>query len=82
MTMTERRCSPRHRVFKAGTIEFNRAGGITCMVRNLSETGACLEVESPLGIPDTFDLLITGEHVMHHCHIAWRSHHRLGIAFV
>jgi hypothetical protein len=25
--------------------------------------------------------VIMGEHVAHHCHVAWRSPHRLGVAF-
>lgn len=51
------------------------------MVRNLSGTGACLEVESPLGIPESFDLMITSDHVLHHCKLVWRSAHRIGVAF-
>ena len=79
--MNERRNSARHRVFKSGTIEFNRAGGISCTVRNLSATGACLEVESPLGIPETFALFMANDHVAHHCRVVWRSEHRIGVAF-
>ena len=48
----EHRKLARHRTLKAGTITFNRAGGIDCRVRNLSEGGACLEVASQIGIPD------------------------------
>jgi hypothetical protein len=39
----------------AGTIAFRQAGGIDCPVRNLSDSGACLEIEdevvagAPLG---------------------------------
>lgn len=62
-------------------IEFNRAGGVSCTVRNLSETGACLEVESPLGIPEAFDLMIASEQIIHHCKTVWRSAHRIGVAF-
>jgi hypothetical protein len=80
--MDERRRSPRHRVLKAGAIEFNRAGGVSCMVRNLSETGACLEVETPLSIPESFDLMITSDHAFHHCKLVWRSAHRIGVAFM
>jgi hypothetical protein len=54
--MDEHRIAPRRRQFKAGTIEF-AGGGIDCTVRNLSETGAALEVVSPLFIPDRFTLL-------------------------
>lgn len=45
--MDNKRTAPRHRVLKAGTIEFG-GGGISCTVRNLSASGAALDVESPL----------------------------------
>jgi len=80
--MNERRSSLRHRVLKAATIEFNRAGGVSCMVRNLSTTGACIEVESPLGSPESFDLAIKNEPPIRHCKIAWRTAHRLGVSFI
>ena len=56
--MQERRKVPRRRTLKAGSIAFNRAGGIDCRVRNLSPIGACLEVGSQIGIPDDFVLMI------------------------
>ncbi len=80
--MQERRSSPRRKVFKAGTIEFNRAGGVSCVVRNLSQTGACLEVETPLGIPESFRLMIERDHLIHQCNLVWRSVHRIGVAFM
>jgi hypothetical protein len=82
MVMNERRSNPRHRVLKAATIEFNRAGGVSCTVRNLSATGACIEVESPLGIPKSFDLMIKDEPPIHHCEVVWRTVHRLGVSFI
>jgi hypothetical protein len=45
--MGEKRIVPRHRVLEAGTIEFG-GGGNDCTVRNLSETGAALEVVTPM----------------------------------
>jgi hypothetical protein len=54
----EKRTAPRQRTLKAGSITFNRAGGIDCQVRNLSPVGACLEVASQIGIPDDFVLVI------------------------
>lgn len=80
--MSERRRCARHRVLKPGTIEFNRAGGISCLVRNLSAAGACVEIESPFGIPETFILAISGERDLHHCKVAWKGGKRMGIAFV
>jgi len=74
------RAAPRHRVLKSGSIEFN-GGVIDCVVRNISETGAALEVASPLGIPETFNLVIAGDHSSRHCKVAWRKDKRIGVAF-
>jgi hypothetical protein len=67
-------------VLKSGTIEFN-GGAIDCVVRNLSDTGAALEVASPLGIPQTFNLLISGERITYQCEVRWRKENRIGVAF-
>jgi hypothetical protein len=53
--MNERRAALRHRVLKAGTIEFG-GGTISCMVRNVSTLGAALDVITPIGIPEHFTL--------------------------
>lgn len=79
--MEERRAALRHRTLKAGIIAFNRAGGISCTVRNLSDRGANLEVESPVGIPDDFTLAIDSDHLLRHCRVVWRANHRLGVEF-
>ena len=74
------RVAPRHRVLKAGSIEFN-GGAIDCTVRNISDTGAQIEVASDLGIPDSFWLVITGSQSPRHCRVAWRNDKRIGVAF-
>ena len=79
--MSENRKSARHRILKAGTIAFNRAGGISCMVRNISEAGACLEVTSSFGIPDEFTLVIENDQSQRQCHVSWRKDKRIGVAF-
>jgi hypothetical protein len=78
--MDERREKTRHRVLKAGTIEFG-GGAIDCTVRNLSDTGAALDVTSPLGIPDRFTLFVQadGKHLA--CTVAWRKEKRIGVRF-
>jgi hypothetical protein len=70
----------RQSVMKAGTILFG-GSGIDCLVRNISDSGANLEVESQIGIPNSFDLVIDIEHSSHHCHVIWRKARRIGIAF-
>lgn len=79
--MEERRTTLRMRTLKAGTILFNRAGGIDCRVRNLSPKGACLEVVSQVGIPAEFVLLIERDHFRQPCQVIWRNATRLGVEF-
>ena len=71
----------RRRVLKAGTISFNSAAGIECTIRNLSGTGACLQVESVVGIPDSFTLVIATERSHRACRVVWRKSNRIGIEF-
>jgi len=39
----------------------------------MSRYGANLEVESQIGIPNSFDLAIDTGHSNHHCHVVWRK---------
>jgi hypothetical protein len=79
--MQERRQIHRHRTFKGGSISFDHYGGIDCVVRNLSERGACLELDCPGSVPDEFSLIIRPENVRRACHLVWRGDHRLGVRF-
>lgn len=64
------------------TIVFD--GGRTrmrCIIRNLSETGAKVEVASVTKIPRTFDLLVDKVRPQA-CAVVWRSMKELGIQFL
>jgi hypothetical protein len=65
---------------KAGTITFG-GGAIDCTVRNVSGTGAALEVASPLGIPETFALVIPSDGLHLGYRVIWRKGQRIGVAF-
>jgi hypothetical protein len=79
--MNERRTSPRRRIFKQGTLAFSSGGSTACTVRNLSSNGARIEIESPVGMPQSFTLVIATDHFMRHCHTVWSSRQRIGVAF-
>lgn len=79
--MEEKRESSRHRTFKGGTISFDR-GLVDCTIRNLSDTGALLEIASPIGIPDQFILIIKPETIRRSCEVKWRSERTIGVKFV
>jgi len=80
--MSQQRRAQRLRTFKGGAIIFGPAAGIDCVIRNLSETGASLDVESPVGIPDDFTLLMKPKIIKRNCRVAWRSAKRIGVRFV
>jgi diguanylate cyclase (GGDEF)-like protein len=54
---------------------------VDCVVRRSSDHGATIEVESPLGIPKHFHLLIPGEGAPRPCKLVWQSGKELGLAF-
>ena len=78
--MDERRDKARHRVLKAGTIEFG-GGAIDCTVRNFSDTGAALDVTSPVGIPERFTLVNQADGTHLACTMVWRKEKRIGVRF-
>ena len=81
--MIERRISDRRRrTYKAATIELKNGGGISGFVKNLSETGAMIEVGTVVGIPDEFTLVIDGADLSRKCKVVWRKPNRVGVHFV
>lgn len=77
----ERRMVARRRVLKGAYISFKgRGAAIDCTVRNLSDGGACLKVESPIGIPDTFELALDPASIRH-CRVTWRKARQIGVEF-
>jgi hypothetical protein len=78
--MEEKRRARRARVLKAAKIlVMERNSTLDCIVRNLSDTGACLYVASPIGIPAKFELSL--DRSRHACRVAWQSADRVGVAF-
>jgi len=79
-SLENNRAAPRQRTLKAGTIEFS-GSTIDCVVRNISATGAALEVASPVDIPAEFNLVISGSAAKHPCRVVWVKDKRLGVTF-
>ena len=75
--MVETRIAPRHRVMKPAKIEY---GGIKtpCTIRDLSVTGAALEVSELGKIPATFNLIMPEDRLKLACRVVWRRDYRLG----
>ncbi|OYU88503.1 MAG: pilus assembly protein PilZ [Bradyrhizobiaceae bacterium PARB1] len=79
--MIERRRHPRQRVLKRGLLTFNGGGGIDCTVRNMSVSGARVDVASPIGVPNQFHLVIEADGFIRRGRPVWSSERQIGIAF-
>ena len=76
----ERRAIPRNAVLMSGAIEF--AGStINCLIRNISISGAALDVTNPHDIPERFNLAFKADGTHIPCHVVWRQEERIGVAF-
>lgn len=78
--MVETRKSPRYRALKAATIG-EGSDAIPCVVRDLSTTGAAIEIEGHIGIPDTFVLVVREDDLRLSCRVVWRRDYRIGVVF-
>jgi hypothetical protein len=78
--MVETRIAPRVRVSKAAKLEY---GGdkISCIIRDISTTGAALEILDVAKIPDALTLVVPDDGLKLPCHVVWRRGFRIGIAF-
>jgi hypothetical protein len=60
-----------------------RSGDISmsCVLRNLSEGGAALDIGSQVGIPDQFTLIVLPQKKIYSCNVIWRKERRIGVQF-
>jgi hypothetical protein len=80
--MADLREISRKRTYIGGRISFNREQAtIDCVIRNLSDEGACLGVESPIGIPQSFKLIFDSGRPARICQVVWRKEKQIGVTF-
>lgn len=77
----ERRLDPRRKTFKGGLILYSVAPALPCVIRNMSEVGACLELDHPNLVPDEFAVIIKPEDIRRNCIVIWRAGTRIGVQF-
>jgi hypothetical protein len=78
--MVQTRAATRYRVVKPARIE-HRGEGVNCIIRDLSLTGASLEVTDPARIPANFVLVVAEDGLKLSCRIVRRTAFRIGVAF-
>jgi len=70
----------RRRAIKSGKIVFNqRSSVIDCTLRNISGTGAMLNVTHAVSVPDEFEL--RWDDKVQRCTVVWRKMNEFGVRF-
>jgi hypothetical protein len=81
--MQDRRESVRDKVFLGGVAEINQAGSrMDCVVRDFSDSGACVEFDSAKPIPEQVNLTISRKGRSYLARAIWRQANRVGLAFL
>ena len=81
LAMVETRIAPRYRVSKPAQIEY---GGdkTPCTLRDLSETGAAIELGDPSAtLPSAFTLILPDDGLKLPCRVVWRRTFKVGVTF-
>jgi hypothetical protein len=81
--ISEKRKTPRHALRYAAWIGTGDNAPLRgCVVSDISEGGARLDVESAAELPDQFQLLLSGrDGIYRQCRAVWRTHNQVGVQF-
>jgi hypothetical protein len=80
--MNEKRQGQRQRVLKSGRIMYGDGSiVIDCTIRNLSATGARLQVPTSVMIPDRFELTESASGTRRAATVMWRRGALMGVKF-
>lgn len=82
--MSDHRAAVRHHTLRTGIVEFDNGTGSTvsvpCTIRDVSGTGARLQLNSSLWVAEAFTLVFASG-LRKACRVAWRKERLIGSAF-
>ena len=78
----ERRAFGRRTTFKRAVIKAADQSEISCVIVDISEGGARIELESPKLAPERFDLVVRSEDFAVKCEIVHRRSTTVGVRFI
>lgn len=76
----DRRGAYRRNAFTFGAVETDE-GEIGCLVWDVNETGALIEIEQIVDLPEQLRVRLAPEAAMRDASLAWQRGNRAGIAF-
>ena len=78
----DHRSATRARSFLKAQIRFNNGmSTMDCIIRDLSDGGARLEISDSVAIPSSFDLYIPKKDETRRASVHWRTAEQVGVAF-
>ena len=80
--MQERRRSSRSRVVKDAKVFFGSSSMVDCVVRNLTNTGAHIEISNTAELPEVFGLTFDGGRSLRPCRVVWQTPNQTGVEFL
>ena len=79
--MFEHRRFPRTKVFKGAKVISGGCVTFDCIVRNLTNRGACLHLPTTAGLSTEFDLSFDTGRTFRKCRVAWQTLTDVGVSF-
>jgi hypothetical protein len=80
--MQERRKIARKRVLKGAKLLLGMSSLRDCVVRNLSDAGAGVELPNTIELPDAMDLTFSDGRPSRRCRLVWRKISKTGVEFI
>lgn len=77
----EDRKEPRTRTYLGGKLVFGDYFSIDCVVRDITDGGARVQVMTDQPVPDHIFLLELRSGIAYEAHVAWRRHPQIGLTF-
>jgi hypothetical protein len=80
--MQERRKVTRTRVLKGAKMLLGKSSVIDCVARDLTNSGAGLQVPSTNELTESLDLTLDAGHTIRRCRLVWRKLNKAGVEFL
>ena len=82
MPVQERRNSTRSRILKRAKIILGTSSVIDCVVRNVTNSGARVQIANTVELPDDLGLTFDSGYSIRQCRVVWRTLTETGVKFV
>jgi hypothetical protein len=67
---------------KSAKLVIDRSAIVECVVRNLTNTGARIQIANTVHLPQDFEMTFDGGRSIRPCRLVWRTLNETGVEFV